>query len=1128
MKLRSFLPSFSVCLLLACAAWCQEFRSTLSGRVLDPSSAGIPQAKILATQVETHSVFEALSDSEGRYTIPFLPPGSYTVEAEKLGFKKFRQNGFRVSTNERPTLDIRFEIGDVSQAVTVTADASMLETATGSNGQVINTTQIENMPLNGRTPLVLSQLAYGVIPANDPRNVRPFDNAGPSDFSMGGAPSRTNELLLDGAPNSKSNQVSYNPPVDAVQEIKVESFSTDAAYGHTGGGTVNVVMKSGTNDLHGTAYWFNQSARFAATPFFTNRAGQQKSEPLYHQYGANAGGPLIAPKLFNGRNRVFFFVAFEGMKNDRPGPSTVTVPTADEMKGDFSGLLRAGASYQIYDPLTGVQEGSRVRRQPFAGNIIPANRISPIAKNYLQFYPAPNQAGLVDGQNNYLAPIVEHNSFDNEIGRLDFNLSQRNKFFYNFRHNNRDIDAQNTFQNLAQGEHSARTNWGTIFDDVFTINPTTVLNTRLAWNRYTVRIGQTSDGFDMTTFGFPASLAAAATKKMLPYIDLDRFNDLGHTNGSNSPADTFQIFSSVMHFAGPHSLKAGADLRLYRNNITNFKNGSGSYTFRSDWTRGPLDNSTAAPLGQDFAAFLLGLPSSGTFDVNAAGSDQSSYFALFLQDDFRVRRNLTLNLGLRYERDLAVTERYNRAVRGFDATVANPISASALAAYQRAPIPELPASQFRTPGGLLFAGAGNSALYSTPANAFSPRIGFAWSLNSKTVVRGGTGLYYFPISASYVQTGFTATTPLVATLNGYLSPAATLANPFPGGIQQPVGAAAGLSTNVGQGVSFYGSSANNPYSARWDLNIQRSLTQNLVLELGYVGNHSVHLDTTSNLNAVPRQYYSTSLVRDQNLINQMTANVANPFANLLPGTNLNGSTVQRNQLLKPFPEFTGVTQSGNLNDGSSFFNMLQVRLEKRFSHGLQVLANYSYSKLLEMRSRLNDTDPYFEKRVADEDRPQRLIVSASYQLPFAKHNRWLGGWVVNSIYTRQSGSPLAWGNVIYVGGDLNLNPRAIDGAFDTTRFNRVSAQQLDWNIRQFPTRFNNLRGDGPNNVDFSILKDTRLKERLVLQYRCEFFNAMNHPAFRDPSLSPTSSAFGTITAQANLPRSTQMALRLKW
>ncbi len=1123
-----------LCLLIGAVCFAQEFRSSITGRVEDPQGAVIPGAKVLAVQTETGSRFETLASADGQYTLPFLPPGAYRVQVEAPGFKHYLRERIQVSVNERLPLDVNLELGQASETVTVNAEAAMLETATASTGQVINARQIENMPMNGRTPLVLAQLAFGVIPSSDPRFYRPFDNAGPSGFSMGGAPGQSNELLVNGAPDTTGNsRVAYNPPVDAVQEIKVETFQADAAYGHTGGGTVNVVLKAGTNQLHGTAYEFNQTSALESTNFFLNRAGQKLPVGRYNQYGINSGGPIFLPKIYDGRNRLFWFFAYEGIRDSYPETPTITVPTLAERNGDFSELLKLGANYQIFDPRTGVVEGSRIRRQPFPNNIIPQNLINPIAKAYLQFYPLPNQRGGADGKNNFVANTVRSDTFGSEMGRLDWNISDRHKIFGDFRFNDRTENRGNRFYNIATGNFLTRTNYGSTIDDVYTFTPTTLLNTRLNWTRFIEGNTRSSNGFDFTQLGFPSYLLTSSPRRVLPVVDIGGFQQLGDSGGDRTPFDIFQIFTSLTKITGNHNLKAGADLRLYRESSIGYGNSSGSYTFRTNWTRGPLDNATAAPLGQDFAAFLMGLPTGGGFDLSSARTNQAGYYALFVQDDYRVKQNLTLNLGLRYERDLATKERYNRSANGFDFVTPNPVAGTAQSAYARNPIPEIPASAFKAPGGLVFASPSNPEIYRTQDHYFSPRFGFAWTPGGsghKTVIRGGTGVFFFALGTGGVS-NFGRTSPLVATLNSYLTPFATLSDPFPNGIQQPTGSSLGLATFVGQSVSFRNPNPLNPYSFRWTLDVQRQLSRDVVFEIGYVGNHSVHLTLDRQLNYVPRQYYSTSPVRDQAVIDRNTANVTNPFSGIAPNTNLDGSTIQRQQLLKPFPEFTGVTEQG-LNDGSSYFHMLQTRLEKRFSHGLQLLGNFSYSRLMEKRSRLNDSDPYLEKRVSGDDRPMRFVVSGSYELPFSKRGfvgKLAGGWVLNAIYQIQNGAPLTWGNLIYYGGPLNYDARNVDRAFDKTRFNTNSREQLDWNIRKFPSRFNNLRADGPNNLDASLIKNTAIGERINLQFRVEFFNALNHPEFNGPNLDASSSDFGRITSQANdIGRVGQLGLRLVW
>ncbi len=1132
----------------------QEYRATISGRVTDTQDAVIPGVRIVAVETQRKLRAETISNQRGEFVLPFLEPGSYDIQAETQGFKRYSRPNFVVGTNQRIEADIRLEVGVVTDTITITEEAPLLTTSSASTGQVINAQQVESMPMNGRTPLVLAQLAFGVTPSSDPRFTRPFDNSGPSGFSMGGAPAQQNELLIDGTPDmTRNRRVAYNPPVDAVNEVKVETFQADAAYGNTGGGTVNVVMKGGGNDFHGTVYEFNQVSRYAATPFFTNRAGQRKSVTRFNQFGFTVGGPVLIPKLFNGRNKLFFFLTYEGIKQSSLEPQTSTVPTDEERRGDFSALLKAGANYQIYNPYTAVREGARIRRQPFENNVIPTALLNKIGVAALQYYPRPNQVGRIDGQDNYLAPSIRADDFYNWIGRADYNVNARNHFFVNARYNDRIEDRGNRFFNIATGGFLSRVNWGAQFDDVHTFSPTMVLNTRFGWTRFIEGNTRSSDGFDFTSLGFPASLRAASPKNLLPRFDLDNFTDIGDSGGGINPFDTYQLFSSVTKSLNRHTLKFGADIRRLNDSAIDFGNSSGNYVFRGNFMRGPLDSAADSPLGQDLATMLLGLPTSGNFDLNAFRTNQSWYTAFFVQDDWRVSPTLTLNLGLRYERETGTTERYNRQLNGFDSTSPNAITGRAKAAYALNPNALLPAGAFNPVGGVTFADSNNRSAYTTDSHLLSPRIGVAWNpamFKNKTVFRGGFGIFYFTYGVvPSEQPGFSQSTPYVATLDAFLTPASTLSNPF-ANILPPVGNANGINTFFGQNVNFVNPRASQPYSVRWNFNIQHQISKNTVLEIGYVGNHAVHLseirlnnnNAERELNFIPRSFLSTSPVRDQANIDRIRAVVPNPFAGLLPGTSLNGSTVSLEQLLRQFPQFNGNAGVRILgqNNGSSYFHMLQVRLEKRFSNGFNLLANYGWQRLIERRSRLNWADPGLEKRISEDDRPHRFVTSSSYELPFGAGktlfssspgwaNKLIGGWVVNGIFIVQSNSPVVWdSNPLYLGGDLKWNAHNIDNAFDRTRFVTDSRQQLDLNLRTFPSRFKEYRSDLIKNFDASIIKNTLIKERFTVQLRLEAFNALNHPIFGTPERNPTNSNFGKITSQSNLPRAVQMAIRLKF
>lgn len=1123
----------------------QEFRSTLSGRVLDPAGAAVPNAKVIATGIDTGAKYEALSSTAGEYTLPFLAPGPYSLVVEAAGFKKFTQTGLQISTNQKLSQDVLLQVGSQTESVTVTGDVELLQTATASVGQVISSSQIENMPMNGRTALTLAQLAYGVTPSSDPRFTRPFDNAGPSGFSMGGGQGQSNELLLDGAPDmTRNRRVAYNPPVDAVAEVKVEAFQPDAAYGNTAGGTVNVVMKGGTNEFHGSLYEFNQVSALKSTPFFTNAANQIKPVTRFNQYGGSIGGPIWIPKLVNGKNKLFFFFTYEGIKQSEPEPTFATIATAAQRNGDFSALSSQGVT--IFDPSTAVLNNGVITRTAFPGNQIPANRISPISKNILGFFPPPNATGTALGQNNYFNNAVRSDNFSSYLGRFDWNVSDKHKLFFNMRNNDRVENRGNVFQNLLTGNFLSRINWGATFDDVYTLSPSLLMNTRLSWNRFNEGNSRSSDGFDLTTLGLPGYLKAASARQVFPRIAFQTYSSVGDSGGDVTPFDTFQLFENFTKIAGTHTIKFGADLRQQRESSNSFGNSSGNFALNSDWTRA-ASNSANAAIGQDMAGFLLGLPTGGNFQINATRTQQAKYYSFFVQDDIRARKTLSFNVGLRYEAETGTTERYNRATAGFNPGATLGVTAAAKANYAAAPAPLLPASAFNPVGGIYFAQPGANTTYSPYKYNFSPRFGFSWTpglLGAKTVIRGGIGLYVATFGTVQVQQpGFSQQTDLVSAGGGvFLTPVASLADPYPGGILRPVGNVRGIDTFVGQNVTYQERKFGSPITWRWNFNIQRAVGKNAVFEIGYIGSDARRIVESRDLNFVPNVYLAQSSVRDQATITRLTTVVTNPFRNLLPGTNLNGGTINQENLLRAYPQFNGgngVRVEGQAN-GYSKFHMFQMRFERRFSHGLQFLTNYSFSKFSEATDRLNAGDSQLQYRIADEDRPHRFVFSGSYDLPFGKGkpflsavngalDRVVNGWQLNTIYSTQAGGPVDWStNLTYFGGDLQWRGRSLTNTFDITRFETVAANQPDRNVRSFQRRYTTYRADKINNIDISMIKNIQLVERFKLQFRVEAFNAFNRTNFNGPELNPTNRNFGKITSAANLPRVYQLALRLRF
>jgi len=1174
--------------IFSAALFSQEFRSTISGVVTDPTGAPVANAKITATETRTGVKTATTSDAAGKYTLPFLLPGHYELAADAQGFKETKRTDLVLGADEHPVIDVTLQVGEVTTQVTVSSDVPLLNTDNASIGQAITTKQVEDMPLNGRTPLMLATLAIGVTPTAAPTLVHPFDLGAPAAFSIAGTPSQGSEILLDGVPDETwDGRAAYNPPVDAVQEVRVQAFDPDASFGHTGGGTMNQVLKTGTNGLHGTLWEFNQPDTLTANDFFLNRSGKPRAVTHFNQYGLTAGGPVILPKVFNGRNKLFWFFTFEGLKDAQPNPTFLTVPTDAEKQGDFSALLAAGSQYQLYDPNSAVQNGTAITRTPFAGNIIPQSELNPIAQAYLKLYPEPNVTVGVPatGVNNYDSTVPTTDNYNNEMGRLDYNLSDKERMFFDARAASETQSKNEYFGNPSEGSLLYRTPIGGTFDNVYIVNATTVSDVRVNFTRLAEAHALPSTGFDPTSLGFPGYIASSSEYLQMPIISLTTFQSLGASGASNYPSQSVQIFGDLVKTKGNHTIKFGADLRQYRMNFIVDNNSTGQFSFGNTWVRASSSASSTVVQGQDLASFELGLPTAGDYDVESYGSFFNYYAAPFVQDDWRATRNLTVTVGLHYDYNGPVREKYGRTVNGFDATDPNPIAGPAEAAYAKNPIPQIPAGSFTVPGGLEFASPNNNAVFQNTSHLVSPRVGFAWNpeVLHGTVIRGGFGMFVAPITiANLAVTGAYSTTPILAqegfsqstamtvTNNNYLSPAATLSNPFPGGILQPTGSTLGLATFDGQTINFLNPNMKEPYSLRWDLAVQHELGKNMLFEVAYIGNHSVHIPINlTQLNGVPRQYMSTLPVRDQSVINTLTATVPNPFKGLLPNSSSqNGSTTALVNLLSPYPEFpigdssTGWSgSSGILEDqnsqGRSYYESLNLRLERRLSQGLAVIGNYGWSKLIEQDSWLNDSDAVPEKRISPFDHTQRIVIAAMYTLPFGKgthfavNSRWLdaivGGWNFNSSFIYQVGAPIVWangsttspGDYVFFGGpgelpaswnneQANTTTKGVAlAAFNTGLFATNSNQTFEYHIRTFSSTFPNVRQDAINEWDPSLLKSFRFTESSYLQLRFESFNMLNHPNFLGPNtMSATSSAFGVITAVANRPRTIQLGARI--
>jgi hypothetical protein len=1167
-RISSVFPFIGVVVVLLMAlpaAFAQESRGTIKGRVSDASQAVIPGAVVKITNTAMGTSVSAPANEAGLYQAPYLIPGTYQLAVEASGFKKYVRDGVILPVGETIEINIALEVGDVGETVTVTADAPLLETSSGSMGQVIDARRVAELPIPHGDPFKLMGLAAGVSFSRDARLDRPFEPTHIAGYSINGTRANRSDIMIDGVPSTSTANAgevtaSFVPPQDLVQEFKVQTATFDSQFGNTEGGVTNISIKSGTNNLHGTAYWTKMPPGLFANDFFANKARLPRPDFTYTRWGGTVGGPVWLPKLYRGRNKTFFMYGIEGIPEARPrNNGTFNIPTEKMRSGDFSELLAANAGYQLYNPFTARRDGTRIRRDPFVGNIIPANLINPIAKKFVDTYlPRPTSAGAADGTGNFAQPaLVENIKYLSNTIRIDHVINDRHRIYGRASWYNRDSDYNNYYNNLATGNVFLFKSRQGAFDHVWTISPTLVLNTRYGYNRFIrgTDSNQEAVGFDLSSLGFPSYYNSLIPEdiRRFPRFDINGYQ--GTANGGElRPTDTHSFNSVLNHSLKSHSLKYGFEFRAYRETDKFFANNqTGQFVFGSNWVRGPLDNvATPSDLGFSFASFLLGLPTSGSIAIPADYAEQSTTSGVFIQDDWKVSQRLTVNLGVRYELEGALTERYNKSVRAFDYLATQPMEAAVKANLLRSPVQDVDPNQFFVRGGLTFAGVNGEPreLYATPKKNIMPRFGFAYKLTEKTVMRGGYGIFFGFLGqrrGDVNQIGFSSTVPLNVSLDNGLTFRETLTNPFEtyrNGLPASLGASEGIRTFLGQGISFFNPRPLSPYNQRWEISLQRELPGGWVAEAAYLGNRGTHIEITRNINALPNQYLSRAATRDDANNTYLTALVANPFAGQMPasaGAAFRATTIARSQLLRPFPQFSDINTTNN--DGYSWYHALQTSLDKRFSKGYTLNMNYTWSKFMEAIGYLNAADPLPTEVISDFDRTHRFTLNGIYELPFGKGRRFLsnvntagqyviGGWQISGVYQYQSGAPIGFGNIFFTGSfddiDLPSGQRSTDRWFNTNAgFVTASAAQPVSNLRTFPFRLGNVRTHANNNVDLSVIKKTQILEGKNVEFRAEFINAFNHVLFPAPNTAVTQASFGRIIAsnQANYARRIQMTLK---
>jgi hypothetical protein len=1157
----------------------QESRGTILGRVTDESNAVIPGVAVEAFNIETGVTVSASTNAQGNYQIPLLNPGTYRVSFSITGFNKLVRDGLALRVADLLTVNASMQVGGLTEEVVVRAETATLDSASASLGQVVDLKRIEELPMREGNPMELTVLAPGIANTTDLRFRKSGMTHSQSQFDSDGTGEKRSDYAIDGIPNSSSfggNQgvtVAYAPPAVSVQEFRVQTATYDASMGNTPGAVVNVMTKAGTSGFHGDVQYKFRSSQLDGESIFDQRAGFPKKDYSDHLYAAALGGPIR-------QNKTFFFVAFEGNNYGVPrSQGALTVPTEKMRNGDFSDLLKLGPQYQIYDPATirpDPTNPGRFIRSPLPGNIIPANRLDPVAKKIVSYWGLPNVSGTADGRDNFQVPnFVEEQTNYTVTSRFDHNFSDKHRAYARLSWSWWANIKDDFYGTEADGFAEKRRNKLFAVDDIYMFSSSVVLNTRVGYTWQAFPQGAEDFGVDLGALGFVPSVVALYPKEdaTFPQVGVgpsylmrasSSVEGLGGVNGlMDYWTDIWSASSTLTWLKGSHSLRMGPEFRVYTesNLVSQF---APTLDFGTTWTRGPFDNSTAAPYGQEMASFLMGYLTGGSSRLNPPRDEKIWRLGLFVQDDWKVSPKLTVNLGIRYEYEEPLTESSDAMVNGFDFTTSQSIEPTAKANYLKNSAKDMPAGlDYKVRGGILYAGENGRSrlLHKRIWTNIAPRIGFAYEMNRKTVIRGGYGLFYdSPSYARYnvYQPGFSRSTPIVPSQNNGQTFLATIANPFPNNLLQPVGTAEGLLTNDGTSVSYpFVDDVKAPYGHRFSFGFQRELPWDFVLDFSYVGTRMRRLPVTTELNAVPAQYLSTLPTRDQATINYLTFQVANPLYQIPQVTaGMTGQRVNREQLLRPYPQFTSITTQEST--GTRSYDAAQMRLERRFRNGFTFQASYTYSHQMEKVSYLNATDTELENVISGADRPHIFVTSGIFELPFGKGRRYgsdwsgftehvLGGWQVGVFYRIQSGNPIGFGNFLFKPGysikdvpkpadqrtqealfaGLPSNSGTTNPWFYTEPFERTTANQLDRNIRTQPTRFSEVRAPGYALLDASLIKKLRFG-RTELQLRFEGYNLLNKMNWRAPNTTATASTFGTISAISGYPRQFQLAAMFKF
>jgi hypothetical protein len=1123
----------------------QSYQGGLRGLIKDAQGV-IPGVEVTLVNDDTNAVRTALTNEVGEYAFTSVLPGAYTVRVTLAGFRTEERKGLRIATQQVIVQDFTLEIGGLTEQLTVTAQAPVVERATASVATTMTAAQITAIPIFGRNTFYTAIATPSVIQSGDPQFVRYQDQSGASLLSLGGGPRRGNAYLIEGVSITDFvNRASWVPSTEAVEDMKVQLKTYDAEMGRAAGGVFNVTAKSGSNSWHGSGLFINKPGWATGQLFFAKRAGIPNPPQYYYSWAGSLGGPITS-------DRTFFWFSKDDYTQRSTRNNVLTFPTALERMGDFSQSRNAaGQLIVIYDPLTTRPNpsGTGFIRDPFPGNVIPLDRLNPIARAMLTEMPLPTSGRSFTG-----SATLDDGPQDQETLKIDHRWSSKwtTTGMYGHQHTKEPGSAFWGPHGTIPADPSGTTLFRTVnffsTNQIIIPNNTTAVAVRYGYNRFFNDGTNYAGGFDASALGYPSSYTSMLAQNAYPSITMTGYSNIGHGGRNRTTYVGQTANASVSKFLGAHSVKFGADYR--RIEAATVPPNNGSFGFTQGFTQGPNPNSASTAAGDAFASLLLGFPAAGDVNVTTPGLYYTDYYSAFAQDDWRATSSLTLNFGLRYEYEPGIAAENHEFTVGFDRDALFPLQVAGM--------------ELR--GGLMYAGVdGNPTRQGKPLNNVAPRGGFAWSVTDKTVVRGGYGLYWVPPISDTGESaigarGYSASTTFLSSTDGGLTPVGTISSPFPAGITPPQGNSLGLATGAGSVIDFVDQDAEPGYVQQYSLDWQRELPGQMAIGFGYMGSRSERLslggtsDTTLNINQLDPEYAALGTALQQT--------VPNPFFGIAAFGNLSRSaTIARGQLLRPFPQFDNILMH-RVNQAQARYNALVSRWTKRMSNGYSLDINYTFSRLEDNQfgesntfsnrqgSALNSYDLGAEYGVSLLDVAHRLNVNASFQLPFGDGRKWLtsglgdalaGGWQITVAGRYQTGFPLnisqASNNSNLLGSNQRPNvvpgveamttgsqeERAVTGWINPAAFSAASA----FSFGDAPRTNPDWRGPGQRTTDLAISKTERFGGR-SLSLRVDVLNLFDDPLFVGPVSTFGTSTFGRITAVGGFARSLQFQVRLGW